>query len=112
MQYLGINQREDSVSYVRSDTEQSARIKGYKVYVSADGSTWGSPVKSGTLPSTRGVALIDLPATTTRHVRLEVTSTYAASSDTARYKRLRIDETWLGSAYATSGSRALEPGSG
>ncbi|MFC0845207.1 glycosyl hydrolase family 28 protein [Streptomyces noboritoensis] len=112
IQYLGVNQREDSVSYARSDTEQSARIKGYKVYVSADGSTWGSPVKSGTLPSVRGVAIIDLPATAARHVRLEVTSTYAASSDTARYKRLRIDETWLGSAYAAPGSRAQEPGSG
>ncbi|MGW2813928.1 discoidin domain-containing protein [Streptomyces sp. NPDC001415] len=101
---LGINQREDSVSYARSDTEQSARIKGYEVYVSADGKNWGSPVKSGTLPSARGVAFIDIPAVTISHVRLEVTSTYAASTDTARYKRLRIDETWLGSAYASTGS--------
>ncbi|MCZ4123308.1 discoidin domain-containing protein [Streptomyces sp. H39-S7] len=102
VRYLGINQREDSVSYARSATEQSARIKGYKVYVSNDGASWGSPVKSGTLPSARGFATIDLPAVTTRHVRLEVTSTYAAPTDTARYKRLRIDETWLGSNYATS----------
>ncbi|MEU3458842.1 discoidin domain-containing protein [Streptomyces sp. NPDC006733] len=104
VQYLGINQREDSVSYARSDTEQSARIKGYNVYVSSDGTNWGSPVKTGTLPSTRGIAVIDIPATTTRHVRLEVTSTYAASTDTTRYKRLRIDEAWIGSAYAGSGS--------
>ncbi|MGW1866020.1 discoidin domain-containing protein [Streptomyces mauvecolor] len=103
VRYLGINQREDSVSYARSDTEQSARIKGYKVYVSADGKNWGSPVKSGTLPSARGVAFIDIPAVSTGHVRLEVTSTYAASTDTARYKRLRIDEAWLGSAYASPG---------
>ncbi|MFE3182134.1 discoidin domain-containing protein [Streptomyces violascens] len=103
VRYLGINQREDSVSYARSDTEQSARIKGYKVYVSADGKSWGSPVKSGTLPSTRGVAFIDIPAVSTGHVRLEVTSTYAASTDSARYKRLRIDEAWLGSAYASPG---------
>ncbi|WP_371655607.1 MULTISPECIES: glycosyl hydrolase family 28 protein [unclassified Streptomyces] len=110
VQYLGVNQREDSVGYARSDTEQSARIKGYKVYVSADGSNWGSPVKSGTLPSARGVAIIDIPAATTRHVRLEVTSTYAASSDTTRYKRLRIDETWLGSAYASTATAS--PGTG
>jgi alpha-L-fucosidase len=102
VQYLGINQREDSVSYARSDTEQSARIKSYRVYFSANGSDWGSPVKSGTLPSARGVALIDLPATTTRHVRLEVVSTYAASSDSTRYKRLRVDEAWIGSAYPAS----------
>nr|WP_223279373.1 alpha-L-fucosidase [Streptomyces sp. SDr-06] len=104
VRYLGINQREDSVSYARSDTEQSARIKGYRVYVSADGKSWGSPVKSGTLPSARGVAFIDIPAVSTSHVRLEVTSTYATATDTARYKRLRIDEAWLGGAYASSGS--------
>ncbi|MCX5339514.1 discoidin domain-containing protein [Streptomyces atratus] len=108
VRYIGINQREDSVSYARSDTEQSARIKDYSVYVSSDGTDWGSPVKSGTLPSARGVALIDIPATRARHVRLEVTSTYAASTDASRYQRLRIDETWIGTAYpggnATSAS--------
>jgi hypothetical protein len=103
IQYLGINQREDSVSYARSDTEQSARIKNYKIYLSSDGKNWGSPIKTGTLPSRRGVQFIDLPGASARHVRLEVTSTYAASSDSARYKRLRVDEAWIGSAYATSG---------
>ncbi|MFJ8310425.1 MULTISPECIES: hypothetical protein [unclassified Streptomyces] len=49
-------------------------------------------MKSGTLPSARGVAFIDIPAVSTSHVRLEVTSTYAAETDTARYQRLRIDE--------------------
>jgi alpha-L-fucosidase len=102
VQYLGLNQREDSVSYARSDTEQSARIKAYQVFVSGDGKNWGSAVKSGTLPSHRGVQFVDLSAVTARYVRLQVTSTYAASSDSTRYKRLRIDESWLGSDYATS----------
>jgi alpha-L-fucosidase len=109
VRYLGINQREDSVSYSRSGTEQSARIKAYKVFVSSDGSNWGSAVKTGTLPSHRGVQFIDLPATTTRYVRLEVDSTYAASSDSTRYKRLRIDESWIGSAYAGGGSTTPPP---
>ncbi|MFL6074934.1 MAG: discoidin domain-containing protein [Mycobacteriales bacterium] len=109
VQYLGINQREDSVSYARSGTEQSARIKNYKVFFSSDGSNWGSAVKTGTLPSHRGVQFIDLPATTTRYVRLEVDSTYAASSDSTRYKRLRIDESWIGSAYAGGGSTTPPP---
>jgi alpha-L-fucosidase len=99
VQYIGVNQREDSVSYARSATEQSARIKNYRVYFSADGTNWGSPVKTGSLPSARGVAIIDLPATNTRHVRLEVVDTYAASSDSTRYKRLGIDEAWIGSDY-------------
>ena len=101
VQYVGINQREDSVSYARSATEQSARIKAYQVFVSSDGRNWGSAVKSGTLPSHRGVQFIDLSAVTARYVRLQVISTYAASTDSARYQRLRIDETWLGSDYVT-----------
>jgi alpha-L-fucosidase len=109
VQYLGINQREDSVSYSRSGTEQSARIRDYRVYFSSDGSNWGSPVKTGALPSHRGVAIIDLPATTTRHVRLEVVNTHAASSDGNRYKRLRVDEAWIGSDYASAGTPAPDP---
>ncbi|GAA4564061.1 discoidin domain-containing protein [Planotetraspora kaengkrachanensis] len=104
VRYIGINQREDSVSYARSDTEQSARIQDYRVYVSSNGTSWGSPIKTGTLLSQRGVQFIDLPATTTRYVRLEVVDTYAASTDTTRYKRLRVDETWIGGSYAGSGA--------
>jgi alpha-L-fucosidase len=104
VQYIGVNQREDSVSYARSATEQSARIRNYRVYFSTDGTNWGSPVKTGSLPSARGVAIIDLPATNTRHVRLEVVDTYAASSDSTRYKRLRVDEAWIGSDYPGGGT--------
>jgi alpha-L-fucosidase len=106
VQYIGINQREDSVSYARSATEQSARINNYRVYVSSDGTNWGSPVKTGSLPSARGVAIIDLPATSTRHVRVEVLDTHAASTDTTRYQRLRIDEAWIGSKYATAAAQS------
>ena len=103
VRYIGINQREDSVSYARSDTEQSARIRDYRVYVPSDGTSWGSPIKTGSLPGHRGVQFIDIPAATTRHVRLEVVNTYAASTDTTRYKRLRVDETWIGGNYAGGG---------
>ncbi|WP_262056686.1 glycosyl hydrolase family 28 protein [Streptomyces sp. STR69] len=100
-QYIGLNQREDSVAYARSDTEQSARIKAYKVFLSNDGTTWGSAVKTGELPSRRGIQGIDLTAANARYVRLEVDSTWAAATDTTRYKRLRIDEAWIGTSYAT-----------
>ncbi|HEV2784350.1 MAG TPA: discoidin domain-containing protein [Actinophytocola sp.] len=106
VQYIGINQREDSVAYARSDTEQSARIRDYRVYVSGDGSNWGSPIATGTLPSRRGVAVIDLPVRNTRHVRLEVVNTHAASSDSTRFQRLRIDEAWIASDYAGGGGPA------
>jgi alpha-L-fucosidase len=104
VRYLGINQREDSVAYARSATEQSARIRQYRVYVSANGTDWGSPVATGTLPSHRGVAFVDFPPTTARHVRLEVVNTHAASSDTTRFQRLRIDEAWVGGEYAGGGA--------
>ena len=104
VQYVGFNQREDSVSYARSGTEQSARIKDYKVFVSSDGSNWGSAVKTGQLPSHRGVQFVDLSSVSSRYVRVQVTSTWAASSDSTRYKRLRVDETWIGSDYATKAS--------
>jgi alpha-L-fucosidase len=99
VQYLGLNQREDSVSYARSSTEQSARIRDYKVFVSNNGTDWGAAVASGTLPSHRGVQFVDLPATTARYVKLEVDSTWAASSDSTHYKLLRIDDSWIGSDY-------------
>ncbi|CAG6392138.1 discoidin domain-containing protein [Streptomyces cocklensis] len=105
VKYIGLNQREDSVSYARSSTETSARINAYKVLESGDGSSW-TTVKTGTLPDRRGVAFIDVPSASTRYVRLEVDSTYAASTDTTRYKRLRLDESWLGAAYATAATRA------
>ncbi|MGW3118691.1 glycosyl hydrolase family 28 protein [Streptomyces sp. NPDC001107] len=101
VQYIGLNQREDSVAYARSDTEQSARIKDYKVYLSNDGTTWGSAVKTGQLPSRRGMQGIDLTGAGARYVRLEVDTTWAASTDTTRYQRLRIDEAWIGTSYAT-----------
>ncbi|MFJ5974710.1 glycosyl hydrolase family 28 protein [Streptomyces sp. NPDC093060] len=101
VQYIGLNQREDSVAYARSDTEQSARIKDYKVYLSNDGSTWGSAVRTGQLPSRRGIQGIDLTAADARYVRLEVDTTWAAASDSTRYKRLRIEEAWIGTSYAT-----------
>jgi hypothetical protein len=105
VQYIGLNQREDSVSYARSATEQSARIRDYQVYVSNDGTTWGSPIKTGTLPSQRGVQTISLPDTKTRYVRLEVLSTYAESTDSTRYKRLRVDEAWIGGHFIRHGKK-------
>src|SRR5262249_43072701 len=89
IQYIGINQREDSTVYPASG---SARIRDYRVYTSNDGSTW-TQIKSGTLPNARGVQIIDLPRRTARHVRLEKVSTQGNA-------RLRVDEAWIGSDYA------------
>jgi alpha-L-fucosidase len=96
VRYLGLNQREDSTTYPATG---SARINGYRVYVSNDGTNWGNPIKTGNLPNHRGVQIIDLPATNARHVRLEKTGTHGLA-------RLRVDEAWIGGAYAGGGGPA------
>jgi len=104
--YLGINQTEWSVSYNRSSTEQSARIQNYSVAVSTDGSSF-STVKTGTLPDARGVQFIDLNVASARFVRLTVNSTYAASSDSKHFHKLRVNDVYLASDYA--GGSVVQP---
>jgi hypothetical protein len=97
--YLGVNQREWSVSYPRSSTEDSARIRDYTVETSLDGVTW-TPAVAATMKSARGVQFIDLGVAAARYVRLTVTTTWAAASATRYYKKLQIDELWAASSYA------------
>jgi hypothetical protein len=97
IEYLGINQREDSVSYARSSSEQSARIKGYTVQVSTNGSSW-TTVKTGTLPSQRGARFIDVDVASARYVRLTMNGTWATSGNSKN--RIGIDEMWVGGSYA------------
>jgi alpha-L-fucosidase len=95
--YLAVNQREDSVSYARSATEQSARIKGYTVQVSTNGTTW-TTAKSGTLPSHRGVQFIDLNVASARYVRLTMNGTWATAGKSKN--KIGIDEAWIGGSFA------------
>jgi hypothetical protein len=99
VQYIGINQREDSTTYPASN---SARINGYRVYTSNDGTSW-TQVKTGNLPNHRGVQIIDLSRVNTRHVRLEKTSSHGIA-------RLRVDEAWVGSDYTSGGVIEPPPG--
>ncbi|MCT9930267.1 carbohydrate-binding protein [Planotetraspora sp. A-T 1434] len=99
VQYIGFNQREDSTVYPSTD---SARIAGYSVYLSNDGSTWGSAVKTGTVPNARGVQFIDLSGQTARYVRLTKTGHHGIS-------RWRVDEAWVGGAYAAAGGPVEPP---
>jgi alpha-L-fucosidase len=95
--YLGINQREWSVSYNKSSSEQSSRIKAYKLSISSNGTTW-TPVSSGNLPSNRGALFLNINAASTRFVRLEVDSTWATSGKA--HNHVGIDEMWLASDFA------------
>jgi hypothetical protein len=44
--------------------------------------------------------MIDLGGASARYVRLNVTSTWSGSKAGNYYKKLRLDELFLGSAYA------------
>jgi alpha-L-fucosidase len=114
VQYLGINQREWSPTHPRDGfggVQDSARIKAYQVQTSTNGSSW-STAKSGTLPSKRGVQMIDVGGVTARYVRLVVTSTWSGSGASNYAKKLRLDELFLGSNWATGGPPPPPPPTG
>jgi len=107
--YLGVNQTEWSVAYNRSSSEQPARIEGYSVATSNDGGTW-TTVKTSTMPDARGVQFIDLNVASTRFLRLTVNSTWAASTDSKHYHKLRINDLYVASDYPGAGSPPPPPG--
>src|SRR5207247_3830083 len=100
--YLAINQREWSPTQARSTfgrPEDSARIKDYRVFVSNDGFTWGQPVRTGALPSARGVQFIDLGLQFARYIKVEVLNTWAGASAPDFLRQLKIDEIKVASGY-------------
>jgi len=107
--YLALNQREWSPTHSRSTfgrPEDSARIRDYTIQTSTNGSTW-TTVRTATMPSRRAVQFVDLNLASTRYVRLNVSSIWAGSGAPNYYKKLRIDELWLGSDYAGGGGTPL-----
>jgi hypothetical protein len=58
----------------RTDASPNGRIGRYEVYVSADGSSWGTPVATGTLPNTTAEQHIRFLPKTGRYVRLRALS--------------------------------------
>jgi alpha-L-fucosidase len=100
--YLAINQREWSSTQPRKSfghLEDSARIKGYSLDVSTDGTTWSTVITCATMPSARGVQFVDLGVVKARFIRLTVTSTWAAANLTEYANKLKIDEMRVGAAY-------------
>jgi alpha-L-fucosidase len=100
--YLAVNQREWSPTHNRQTfgrAEDSSRIKDYRVYVSNDGTNWGDPVVTGTMPSHRGIQFIDIPKQTARYVRLEVLSAWGSPDVPNFYNKVAIDEMYVGHGY-------------
>ncbi len=96
--YLAVNQREDTITQTASS---SRRIHAYTIQTSNNGSNW-STAKTGNLPNARGAQFIDVDATA-RYIRLVVNSMYSST------KTLRIDELWLGNAYASGDTTPPPP---
>jgi hypothetical protein len=92
--YLAIHEREASPTYARESfgrPEDSARIKDYRVHASDDGKTWRI-VRTGALPSTRGVQFVDLGEVHARYLQLEVLNTWSGPQAKAFYRQLALDE--------------------
>ncbi len=111
--YLAVNQREWSSTQPRvsfGHPEDSARIKGYSVDVSRDGTNWDTVITCATMPSARAVQFIDLGVDHARYVRLTILSNWSAPNLTQYFNQLKIDEMWLGFAYPWGGQPARPSG--
>jgi endo-alpha-N-acetylgalactosaminidase len=58
----------------RTDASANGRIKDYEVYVSTDGTTWGTPVATGTFVNSTALQTARFPATFGRYVQLRALS--------------------------------------
>jgi NPCBM-associated, NEW3 domain of alpha-galactosidase len=99
--YLAINQREWSPTYDRETfgrPETSTRIKDYRVSISGDGERW-EVVRTGTLPSERGVRMIDIGRQRTRHIRLEILDTWGSPEAPNYFEKVGIDELYVARRY-------------
>ncbi|WP_329054476.1 alpha-L-fucosidase [Amycolatopsis sp. NBC_01488] len=93
--YLAVHERESSPTAARESfgrAEDSARIKDYRVYASDDGKNWGQPVRTGALPSTRGVQFVDVGEVHARYLKLEVLNTWSGPQAKPFFQQLALDE--------------------
>jgi hypothetical protein len=56
-------------------------------------------VKTGTMPSHRGIQFIDIPKQTARYVRLDVLSAWGSPDVPNFYNKVAIDEMYVGHGY-------------
>ncbi|WP_394620750.1 alpha-L-fucosidase [Lentzea sp. JNUCC 0626] len=109
--FLAVNQREVSPTHARVSfgrPEDSSRVKDYQVTASDDGRRWWH-VRSGVLPSARGVQFIDVGAQQARYLKLTVVSTWGGAQAPVYFKQVKIDEIRVGHSYPRrGGGGALE----
>ncbi|MFF1823553.1 endo-alpha-N-acetylgalactosaminidase family protein [Kribbella sp. NPDC058245] len=71
---LGSTYQVNGLSYLPRQSGTNGMFKGYEVYVSTDGQTWGSPVATGQFPNSTAVQRVDFPAVAGRYVKFVGTS--------------------------------------
>jgi alpha-L-fucosidase len=108
--YLAINQREWATTQSRvqfNRAEDSARIMGYSIATSMDGTTWTTVIACATLPSVRAVQFIDLDVKQARFVKMTIMNNWSAPNLSKYFNNLKIDEMWVGSGYPGGGRAPL-----
>jgi hypothetical protein len=71
---LGASRSVAALYYLPRQSSASGRIANYEVYVSADGTTWGPAVATGTFPNSTAEQAVAFPAKSGRYVRLRALS--------------------------------------
>ena len=99
---LGREQTFAALAYLPRQENESGRVGDFEVYASGDGSTWGRPIATGTLPNAADLQVIELPPTTARYVKLVAKSAQRPQPATT------VAEVWLLSELVEPG----DPGAG
>ncbi|MEV6520549.1 discoidin domain-containing protein [Longispora sp. NPDC051575] len=109
---LGAAHTVDKLTYLpRQDGGTNGNVAGYEVSVSNDGTTWGTPVATGTFGAGPGVKTVTFPPVTARHVRLRATSAqnglgYAAAAEVNLYGRPYASTALLKSGWTATADSA------
>ncbi|WP_258903927.1 endo-alpha-N-acetylgalactosaminidase family protein [Actinokineospora sp. UTMC 2448] len=73
---LGAQYDVTGYGYLPRQVGTNGRIKDYRLFVSADGQTWGEPVSAGTFAAGTAETRLTFPAVTGRYVRLVGVTSY------------------------------------
>ncbi|GAB2655016.1 endo-alpha-N-acetylgalactosaminidase family protein [Kribbella swartbergensis] len=71
---LGSTYQVDGFSYLPRQSGTNGMFKGYEIYVSADGRTWGTPVATGQFPNSTATQRVNFTAAPGRYVKFVGTS--------------------------------------
>ncbi|WBQ03695.1 endo-alpha-N-acetylgalactosaminidase family protein [Kribbella sp. CA-293567] len=71
---LGTTYQVNGFSYLPRQSGTNGMVKGYELYVSADGQSWGEPVKTGAFPNSIAAQRVDFTAKPGRYLKFVGTS--------------------------------------